>query len=546
MQQEIKLSGTVEDIIFRNEENGYTVLEIDSYGVQVCAVGAMPYVNIGEKVTLTGMYKNHPTYGEQFSVASCEIEMPDTKASILKYLSSGAIKGIGASTAAAIVEEFGEDSLNVMKNEPKRLAKIKGISLNKAMEITGRLNEIYGLKDIMMYLEKYGIDAFHCVKVWKALGKDAIAVIENNPYILCGETIGISFHTADGIARDKEELKNSDYRIHAGLIHVLNHNRNNGQTCLPQDRLSETTAEFLEVDTRRSDEVLDQMVDDNILCRDKIGDRDFIFLPDIYKAEQYSADCLKMMLHFPPEPISDIVEEIEKIEQKDNIHYASLQRDAIEQALSKGLLILTGGPGTGKTTTLNAIIKILKKNGEKVFLAAPTGRAAQRMSALTGCEAKTIHRLLEVCWNDDDKPYFKKNEKNRLSCNALILDELSMIDSMLFESVLKALPVGCRLIMVGDCDQLPSVGAGNVLSDLILSDIIPVVQLKEIFRQSMQSLIVTNAHMIVTGEMPELNRRDGDFFFLPGTSPAAINKTIVELCALRLPKSYGYSPLEDI
>ena len=327
---------------------------------------------------------------------------------------------------------------------------------------------------------------------------------------------------------------------------MLKHNRNSGHTCVPQDKLLSKTAEFLQIEIISAQSALESMIDDGTLIRDVFYDREFIFLPDLHLCESYTAARMKMLLRFPVAPMNDAKELIEDIENRTGIRYAALQKEAIMQALQKGLLVLTGGPGTGKTTTLNAIISILKSKGQTVLLAAPTGRAAQRMSELTGCEAKTLHRLLEVQYNRNDQPEFKKNEMNMLNCDALIVDELSMVDSLLFESVLRALPLGCRIILVGDSDQLPSVGAGNVLADLVASEIIPVVALKEIFRQSQKSLIVTNAHRIVSGVMPELGIKDNDFFFLPCSNPTQARKLIVSLCSERLPRSYGFSPVSDI
>ncbi|MCH5304096.1 MAG: Flp pilus assembly complex ATPase component TadA, partial [Ruminococcus sp.] len=335
-------------------------------------------------------------------------------------------------------------------------------------------------------------------------------------------------------------------RIRAGLAYVLSHNKTNGHTCLPQDRLVNTTSEFLEVEIEKVEYALEEMLADNSLIRYFAEDKELIFEQDMFKSESYIAARLKMMMRFPAVQIQDIDKHIKAIEDYNQIEYADMQKEAITQALSRGLLVLTGGPGTGKTTTLNAIIKILKDKGQKVLLCAPTGRAAQRMSDVTGDEAKTIHRLLEVAWNKNDVPEFKKNEKNMLKCDALIIDEVSMVDAQLFESVMRALPLGCRLILVGDSNQLPSVGAGNILDDLVASETIPVVALTEIFRQSMESLIVTNAHKIVNGELPELRQKDNDFFFLHSENKDIIRQTVVELCTKRLPDAYGYDIYSDI
>jgi exodeoxyribonuclease V alpha subunit len=540
-----ELCATVDTIIYRNDSNGYTVIELDDED-ETTAVGIMPDVSVGENVKLIGFFKPHASYGMQFSVTTYEKTMPEDIAGILSYLSSGSVKGIGPATAATLVKEFGETTLDVLQNEPDRVARIKGISAKKANDISSQLKENSGIRELMLCLGEYDISPASAVKIYKAFGTRAIQEIKNNPYCLSDGDFGISFEKADAIALKQGRAPDEKLRIRAGLAYVLNHNRSNGHTCLPMDRLIETTCGFLEVEFGLTGEVLTEMIADESLISYETGGRTYIFSTDMFSSESYIAQRLNMMKLFPAVKIEDIDKHIEAIEKYNDIEYASMQKEAITQALTRGLLVLTGGPGTGKTTTLNAIIKILKDKGQKVFLCAPTGRAAQRMSEVTGEEAKTIHRLLEVAWDKDDKPAFKKNEKNMLKCDALVIDEVSMVDAQLFESVMRALPMGCRLILVGDSNQLPSVGAGNVLDDLISSGVIPVVQLTEIFRQSMKSLIITNAHKIVNGEMPELRVRDKDFFFLPSENKAVIRKTVVDLCSTRLTNAYGYDIQKNI
>lgn len=541
-----EMSGSVDRIVFRNEQNGYSVIELNVDGVLVTAVGTMPYISVGEDVKLLGTFKNHPTFGEQFSVEVCERSMPTTTAAILKYLSSGAIKGIGATTASKLVERFGERTLEIIEKEPERLTEIKGVTREKAKKISEEFGKIFGIRELMIYLGNYGITPEEAIKIYKIYGQEATERINANPYLLCEEPLEVIFERADKLAYALKQPQENKCRIRAGIVYVLTHNMNNGHTCLPKDKLLLAAASFLEVSEEQAESALEELVNDGTLQLDFIDGREFIFTNKMHQVEVYAAGRLEMMLKFPAQRISGAKGYIEAIEAAHGIKYAALQKKAITMALEEGILILTGGPGTGKTTTLNAIIDILEQNGERVCLAAPTGRAAQRMSVVTGREAKTIHRLLEVQWDADDKPTFKRNEKNLLDCDAIILDEVSMVDVALFEGVLRALPLGCRLIMVGDSDQLPSVGAGNVLSDLIKSEVIPTVELKEIFRQSLESLIVTNAHKIVNGELPELSVRDNDFFFLNVSDQQIISDTIRALYSKRLPAKYGYSSLFDI
>lgn len=542
----LELCGSVEAIIYRNEQNGYTVITLSCEDGEADAVGIMPEVAVGEELVVRGHWQTHKSYGEQFAVASCTRSMPTGSAAILKYLSSRSVKGIGPATARRMVEAFGENTLEIIEKEPLRLTEIKGISREKALKISEELNKIFGMREVIAFLDKYNIPPEISVKIWRELGAKSVDTIEANPYVLCCDEIGVSFEHADRIAASLDMPQDDEFRIRAGIIHINTYNSNNGHTCLPEEKLAEVSAKFLKTDPEKISEVMENMINDGSLVQDTLGERKFIFMPDFYRSETYIAARIKMMKQFPPQRIVGIEAALEEFEKQQGIKYAELQREAILEAISGGLLILTGGPGTGKTTTLNAIISLLKDNGIKVQCAAPTGRAAQRMSEVTGCEAKTIHRMLEVEWDKHDRPYFKRDEHNMLDCDALILDELSMVDSKLFESVLHALPMGCRFIMVGDSDQLPSVGAGNVLGDLIASGTVPVVALTEIFRQSMESLIVTNAHRIVKGEMPELSRHDRDFFFLPCSSADKISETIIGLCRDRLPKSYGYSAVKDI
>lgn len=541
-----EMSGSVERIIFRNEKNQYTVLELNNGEELVTVVGNMPFVSAGEELKVVGVWSSHPSFGPQFKAEACERSRPATAAAILKYLSSGAVKGVGAATAARIVETFGEDSLDVIEKDPERLAQVKGVTKKKALQISQDFQQTNGIKDVMVRLGKYGITPEETVRIWKRYGAYAEDCIRQDPFCLCDEELGIDFARVDSIAASLQMPQEDNGRVRAGILYVLRHNADNGHTCLPRDRLIQVAARMLEVEPEIVGGILRSMEDTFDIHTESFGQRDFIFLPRYHQSETYSADRLKMMLRYPPQSIVGISGAIKEVEIRSQIHYAPEQKEAITQALEKGFLILTGGPGTGKTTTLNGIIQILKTKGETVLLAAPTGRAAKRMSELTGEEAKTIHRLLQVEWDESDHPVFSRNERNPLECDAVVVDELSMVDAPLFEGILRALPLGCRLVLVGDCDQLPSVGAGNILGDLIASGLFPTVQLREIFRQSMESLIVTNAHRIVGGEMPVISDKTHDFFFLPLRRAETIAETIVDLCVRRLPASYGYSSFQDI
>ena len=542
----IHIEGTVETVLFCNEQNGYIVLDLDTGGDYVTVVGELGTIEEGEELRLTGKYVTHPKFGAQFRAEACERKLPATETAILKYLSSGVIKGIGPTLAKRMVEEFGDKTLEVIENTPEDLVKVKGMSAKKADEISQEFRRIFGIRALMIFLAGYGVSPSVAVSAWKRWGQFAVEQIKANPYILCTQGIELEFSKAEEMAAKLEIPKDSPGRIRAGICYILTHNAFNGHTCLPEDRLKETAVKLLDVGEEVFDDNLSAACDDDELCvYDKDG-RSFVFLQDFFRAEQYISTRLSVMNDCFKDTGTDYSKLIDIEEKTKIITYADKQREAISLALSKGFLILTGGPGTGKTTTLKAIISLYEQRGMKVMITAPTGRAAKRIADLTGYPAKTIHRLLEVMYDKSGQLKFKHNEQDPVSCDVMIIDEMSMVDTLLFESLLRALKLSCRLIMVGDSDQLPSVGAGNILKDMIDSGRLTVVALNEIFRQAQQSCIITNAHKIVNGEEPDLSRKDSDFFFMQRLDAEEAAVTVTELCSRRLPDAYGYSPLDDI
>lgn len=548
MDQLEQIRGVVENIIFRSDETGFTVAELDSDGELVPMVGRLPDISCGEEIIASGQFVSHPTYGRQFKAEAVEHIMPATQTAVLRYLSGGAVKGVGPALAERIVKKFGEKALEVMENEPSLLAQVRGISLPKALEIGKAYSQILGVRAVMSFLSAHAIEPSAAIAAYKKWGAMAREVISANPYCLCAKEIGVEFDKADEIAFSLGMGQAAPCRIRGGLMYVLEHNLNNGHICLPEHKLIEAACGFLEAGRDETLDMLDELVERGDLVVDVVDEKRFLYLPEQYSAEVYCADRLSMMVRFPPQDKAVSDTEIAALERELGMKYALLQREAICAAVDNQIMILTGGPGTGKTTTLNGIITLFERRAMKVLLAAPTGRAAKRLSQVTGREAKTIHRMLEVDFGSREAGVlkFKRNERNPLAADAIIVDEMSMVDSLLFCSLLKAVRTTARLVLVGDPDQLPSVGAGNVLRDLIDCEALACVHLNEVFRQAANSLIVTSAHRIVSGNMPELDRTDADFFFLKSDSAEAAAATVADLCVRRLPKAYGYSPNRDI
>ena len=545
-ETKIKLKGIVNDVTYRNESNGYTVFSVDTGDEEITVVGTAPDLKTGDKVELVGDYVYHSLYGRQFKAEFCNALMPETVEDLYHYLASGVIKGIRESTALKIVDKFGEKTFDILENEPERLAEIKGISLEKAKKIGKEYNRQTSTRALIINLSKYGLNTNECLIAYDKFGNSAVETIETNPYLLCEGEKRISFERVEQIVEMLPQKPQSKYRIEAGILYVIRHNYTNGHTCLPLEKIFTPSGSLLGESKENIEIAVDNLAKTNRIVIESINNRDFIFLPEAYHAEKGIANRLKVLLKFPPENPIDVASHIGKIEKTYNIEFAELQKEAIITAVNRGILILTGGPGTGKTTTLNGIINMFEKDFLDIALCAPTGRAAQRMTETTGRKATTIHRLLEVEWGEGDKPVFKRNLRNPLDCQAIIVDEMSMVDIFLFSSLLDALPFGCRLIMVGDSDQLPSVSPGNVLKDLIDSGLLPVVQLKEIFRQSLESNIVKNAHAIVNGNQIETDNKDGDFYLMQRNFPLDGVRTIRELVTTRLPNAYGYDPATQI
>ncbi|MDR3312835.1 MAG: ATP-dependent RecD-like DNA helicase [Oscillospiraceae bacterium] len=552
-----ELKGVVEALTFRNEESGFTVLDLATAGELVTAVGVLPGVSPGEELRLRGRWTRHPTFGRQFNASFCERTMPTSQGDVLKYLSSGVVRGVGPAMALRIVELFGDETLSILESNPQRLATVKGISRAKADEISESYRQQFSLRQVMLALEHLGMTTSECLRTHKVYGSRAAELIQANPYILCEGGLGIGFERADSIARALPEPPGGAFRVEAGILHVMRRAAGQGHTCVPRRKLPAPAAALLGVAAEEAEAAIDPMLEQRRLIAwdpnenkpEQPGGDVYIFLPWLYTAESSAAQRIDFLRRFPPAETKlngDPEEIICRMEDRHGLHYDENQRLAMRTALQRGLLILTGGPGTGKTTTLKGILELFNAANLKVALAAPTGRAAKRMQELTGAAAKTIHRLLEVEWTQDDRQTFARNQRNPLEAGAVIIDEISMVDISLFAALLEALPLGCRLVLVGDADQLPPVGAGSVLQDLLRAGELPVVRLQHIFRQAMESMIILNSHRIVRGELPELGAKDRDFFFLERRSAFRAAQTVAELCAKRLPKAYDLNPLRDI
>lgn len=532
------LNGIVESIVFKSSDTGYTVIKFRENNIIHTAVGVLPHVKEGQNLKITGSWVNHSQFGKQFKVEECEEILPTSKDGIEKYLSSGIIQGIGPVTAKKIVNKFGEDTLNILDNNIERLKEIEGIGKKKLETIIESYREQRELKNITIFLQTHGLSVNQCLKIYKKYGASSVDTVKNNPYILCDEISGIGFKTSDKIARSLGIEIDSPFRIQSGIRYVINEFCANGHTFMPKDELIKEASNVLTVSGDIIEENIKNAALDRKIKLERVNDKEGVFtIPNYYCELGITNRILTLAISNFQDISVDIDHLILQFEKKNNITFAESQKDAIISAFQNGIEIITGGPGTGKTTIIKCIIEIFETCGLKVLLGAPTGRAAKRMSESTGKEATTIHRMLDMGVFEKEESVFVTNaEEHSLEADVVIIDEASMIDITLMNALLKSIKVGTRLIIVGDVDQLPSVGAGNVLNDFIESGFTKVVRLKEIFRQGKESMIVVNAHKINKGEMPKLNEKGTDFFFIRNDIQEGILNTIIDLINTRLPK----------
>ena len=535
------LHGLVEHIVYHNENNGYTVLALMCQGDEVMCTGTMAMVNEGEYIRAEGDYVEHATYGRQFRIAAFSIEAPEDLFSIERYLASGAIKGIGPSLAGRIVKKFKEDTFHIIENEPERLSEVKGISERKAQEIYKQFHDKQDMRQAMMFLAKYGISTAYAVKIYNEYGSRLYDIIRENPYQMAEDVSGIGFRLADEIARRAGIGMDSDYRIRSGVIYVLLQATINGHVYLPVEELKRQAAELLEISEDAVErQLMDLSIDKKIIIK-KIDEEQAVYASSYYYMELNTARMLKSLNIRYEVSLREAERQIQRIEADEEIALDDMQKTAVVEAARNGVLVITGGPGTGKTTTINALIRFFENEGMELRLAAPTGRAAKRMTEATGYEAQTIHRMLELTGGPEDGigSHFERNEQNPLETDVIIIDEMSMVDIHLMHALLKAIMPGTRLIMVGDVNQLPSVGPGNVLKDIINSHCFNVVMLTKIFRQAMESAIIKNAHKINDGEDVDLNVKTTDFFCLKRYQALDIQGVIIALVRDILPKNVG-------
>ena len=545
MGERVTVEGTVENVIFHNEENGYTVLLLTVEGEEepVTVVGCIPCAAAGEGMTVTGVWSVHPVHGSQLTAESVERRMPEREEDMIAYLSSGILKGVGPATAQRLVERFGADTLLVIEREPERLRCIKGITAQRAKELSDAFRALTGLRQLMEFLARYDLPVYLAMPLQRTYGDGAIQALRDDPYILSRAQYGVDFSTVDEIAISLGFGGDDPCRLRAALTYELEHNAANGHVFLPREKLLFATSQLLAVTPDELELALDKLIEGFGVVEKTIAGVQGCYLPRLYQAETFVAERLLSLVRTPVEVLPRAEKVIDDIEKEQGVAYAPLQRQAVCLAAQGGILLLTGGPGTGKTTSLRGIVSLYERMGLDVALLAPTGRAAKRLGEVTGREAQTIHRCLGMSFNDlTGQVTFKKNAKDPLEAHAVIVDEMSMVDLELMRALLEALRPSCRLVMVGDPDQLPSVGAGNVLGDMLRSGVLPAVSLTQVFRQAEQSAIIRNAHAVNQGQAPCMDSNQGDFFFLCRRSPDRLVQTVVELCRDRLPRSMGVEP----
>ena len=546
MEELTTREGTVQSVIFQNEENGYTVLRlVTEEGELITVVGCIPCAAPGEHLGVSGTWETHPQHGAQLRAEEVERRLPEDAEELISYLGSGICKGLGPATARRLVERFGAETAEVISSQPEKLSLIKGITARRAMEISESFRRHMGLRRLMAFLAQYGLPPVLAIRLRQIYGDGALDAIRRDPYLLSADAGGLPFSAADEIAMSMGFSARSPERLRSALLFELSHNEGNGHVFLPRGKLLAATAQLLG-DEDGVEEALDTLIDEGKVSSETVANVEACYLLRLHEAEDYACRKLLNLLSATADVSSRARRTVDEIEQSQGITYAPLQRKAVELAAEHGVLILTGGPGTGKTTTVRGIVSLFERMGLAIVLAAPTGRAAQRLGELTGREAQTIHRLLGMSWNEaTHEVTFTKGEKEPLEADAVIVDEMSMVDLPLFAALLRALRPGTRLVMVGDADQLPSVGAGNVFSDLIRSGKVETVFLREVFRQAERSAIIRNAHAVNAGEPPRLQNDQGDFYFLCRRDAQRAVSTVVELCQSRLPEKMGI-PVGDI
>lgn len=539
------VDGSVMQVVFQNEENGYAVLRIlTDDGEAVTAVGVVPGAAPGEELHVEGVWTSHPAHGEQVEIRRVERRLPSTCDGILSYLGSGAVRGLGPITAQRLVERFGENTLRVLDEEPELLAGVKGVTARRAAEIGQSWRLQMGLRRLMDFLAGRDLPVALALRLYRQYGPDALTALKANPYLLSDERYGVDFSAVDRIALGLGVSGDSGERLEAALLFELSHNQGNGHVFLPRDKLIAAASQLIDCPADRAEIFLDRLLEKRAVVSERVANVDACYLRRLYEAETFVAEKLLRMLSFRADRVRDVEKLMEQIQREQGLTYAPAQRRAVELAAREGVVLLTGGPGTGKTTSVRGMVDMLDRLGCRVLLLAPTGRAAQRLGELCAREAQTVHRALGMTWDENTgAAAFQKNERDPLECDAVVVDEMSMVDLPLMAALLHAVKDDCRLIMVGDPDQLPSVGPGNVLRDILRSGRVESVELTEVFRQASQSAIIRAAHAVDRGQLPELkNESGGDLFFLRRRDPEAAAELVVELVSRRLPRGMGVEP----